>query len=111
VCSARLLGDYLKSKGEDCAVLDARDVLVVDRSDLGVEVDWETSAARLAEWRSRHPQRRVVVTGFVARDRQNRLTTLGRNGSDYSGAIFAASNTGPSSTAITGPWSLLPNSR
>jgi len=90
VCSARLLGDYLKSKGEDCAVLDAREVLVVDRSDLGVEVDWETSAARLAEWRSRHPQRRVVVTGFVARDRQNRLTTLGRNGSDYSGAIFAA---------------------
>ena len=90
VCSARLLGDYLKAQGEDCAVLDAREVLVVDRSDLGVEVDWETSAARLAEWRGRHPQRRVVVTGFVARDRQNRLTTLGRNGSDYSGAIFAA---------------------
>ena len=90
VCSARLLGDYLKSKGEDCAVLDAREVLVVDRSDLGVEVDWDTSAARLAEWRTRNPQLRVVVTGFVARDRQDRLTTLGRNGSDYSGAIFAA---------------------
>ena len=90
VCSARLLGDYLKSKGEDCAVLDARDVLVVDRSDLGVEVDWEVSGQRLAEWRSKNPQLRVVVTGFVARDRQNRLTTLGRNGSDYSGAIFAA---------------------
>ena len=69
VCSARLLGDYLKSMGEDCAVLDAREVLVVDRSELGVEVDWETSAARLAEWRARNPQRRVVVTGFVARDR------------------------------------------
>ncbi|MGH8063143.1 MAG: aspartate kinase, partial [Pseudoxanthomonas sp.] len=90
VCSARLLGDYLKSKGEDCAVLDAREVLVVDHSDLGVVVDWGTSASRLAEWRARHPQRRVVVTGFVARDRQNRMTTLGRNGSDYSGAIFAA---------------------
>ncbi|KAF1707960.1 bifunctional aspartate kinase/homoserine dehydrogenase I [Pseudoxanthomonas sacheonensis] len=90
VCSARLLGDYLKSKGEDCAVLDARDVLVVDRSDLGVEVDWDVSGQRLAEWRAKNPQRRVVVTGFVARDRQNRLTTLGRNGSDYSGAIFAA---------------------
>ncbi len=90
VCSARLLGDYLKSTGEDCAVLDAREVLVVNRSDLGVEVDWEVSGARLAEWRVRNPQRRVVVTGFVARDRDNRITTLGRNGSDYSGAIFAA---------------------
>jgi aspartokinase/homoserine dehydrogenase 1 len=90
ICSARLLGDYLKSKGEDCAVLDAREVLVVDRSDLGVEVDWDTSAQRLDDWRAKNPQRRVVVTGFIARDRDNRVTTLGRNGSDYSGAIFAA---------------------
>ena len=90
ICSARLLGEYLKAQGEDCAVLDARDVLVVERSDLGVVVDWETSAARLAEWRGRNPQRRVVITGFVARDRSGGFATLGRNGSDYSGAIFAA---------------------
>ncbi|WJI14639.1 bifunctional aspartate kinase/homoserine dehydrogenase I [Pseudoxanthomonas winnipegensis] len=90
VYSARLLGDHLRSRGQDCAVLDARDVLVVDRGELGVDVDWETSAQRLAQWRASHPARRVVVTGFVARDRANRITTLGRNGSDYSGAIFAA---------------------
>ena len=90
VCSARLLGDYLKSLGEDCAVLDAREVLVVEHSDLGVVVDWDISGQRLAQWRAKNPQRRVVVTGFVARDHSERLTTLGRNGSDYSGAIFAA---------------------
>ena len=90
VLSARLLGDYLRTLGEDCSVLDARDVLVVDRSDLGVDVDWTISAQRLAEWRKVHPQQRVVATGFVARDRNDRITTLGRNGSDYSGAIFAA---------------------
>jgi aspartokinase/homoserine dehydrogenase 1 len=90
VLSARLLGDYLRTLGEDCSVLDARDVLVVDRSDLGVDVDWAISAQRLAEWRKVHPQQRVVATGFVARDRNDRITTLGRNGSDYSGAIFAA---------------------
>ena len=32
VCSAQLLGEYLRTLGEDCAVLDARDVLVVDRA-------------------------------------------------------------------------------
>lgn len=90
VCSARLLGEYLTLQGEDCAVLDARDVLRVDHGELGVVVDWEESAQRLAAWRATHPQRRVVVTGFVARDREGRFTTLGRNGSDYSGAIFAA---------------------
>ena len=90
VCSARLLGEYLSLQGEECAVLDAREVLRVDHGELGVVVDWETSAQRLAAWQATHPQRRVVVTGFVARDREGRFTTLGRNGSDYSGAIFAA---------------------
>jgi aspartokinase/homoserine dehydrogenase 1 len=90
VCSARLLGEYLKAQGHAAAVLDARDVLVVERNDLGVHVDWDVSAAKLAEWRGRNPQPRVVATGFVARDREGRFATLGRNGSDYSGAIFAA---------------------
>ncbi|EPK4167560.1 bifunctional aspartate kinase/homoserine dehydrogenase I [Stenotrophomonas maltophilia] len=90
VFSAQLLGTHLRALGEDCAVLDARDVLVVGHGELGVDVDWESSADRLAKWRLRHPQMRLVATGFVARDRHGRITTLGRNGSDYSGAIFAA---------------------
>jgi len=70
--------------------LDARDVLHVTTSDLGAHVDWPRSEARLAAWRAEHaPFTRVVVTGFVARS-EGRITTLGRNGSDYSGAIFAA---------------------
>ena len=90
VYSAQLLGRHMQALGEDCAVLDAREVLVVNCGELGVDVDWAVSAQRLAEWRQCNPQRRVVATGFVARDRNNRVTTLGRNGSDYSGAIFAA---------------------
>lgn len=90
VYSARLLGEHLRALGEDAAVLDARDVLVVSHGELGVDVDWDASAQRLARWRQVNPQRRVVVTGFVARDADDRITTLGRNGSDYSGAIFAA---------------------
>ena len=90
VCSAHLLGRHLQAQGASCAVLDAREVLVVEQGELGVDVDWEISAARLQAWRALNPQPRVVVTGFVARDRQGRITTLGRNGSDYSGAIFAA---------------------
>ena len=90
VWSARMLADALRAAGDETAVLDARDVLVVGRNDLGVVVDWDASARRLATWRHEHPQARVVVTGFVARDAKGAATTLGRNGSDFSGAIFAA---------------------
>lgn len=90
VWSSRLLHAYIQSLGEDCALLDAREVLVIAQGELGVAVDWQVSATRLADWRAAHPQRRVVVTGFIARDTEGRITTLGRNGSDFSASIFAA---------------------
>ena len=90
VYSAQMLAVYLQSLGRDYACLDARDVLVVRPAELGVAVDWDTSAAKLAQWRQQNRQRHLIVTGFVARTAEGRATTLGRNGSDFSGAIFAA---------------------
>ncbi|GAA0720087.1 bifunctional aspartate kinase/homoserine dehydrogenase I [Dokdonella soli] len=90
VWSARLLADFLAMQGVDCACLDAREVLVVNHGELGAAVDWSESGARFAEWRARHAQSWLIVTGFIARTRTGRATVLGRNGSDYSAAIFAA---------------------
>ena len=90
VFSATLLSAYFRELGDACEFLDAREVLVVRHEELGAVVEWEESAARLAEWRKSHTAPRVIVTGFVARDAAGRATTLGRNGSDYSGAIFGA---------------------
>jgi len=89
VWSAQLLAALLRARGEDAIWLDAREVLVVAHNSLGAVVDWEISGRNLAAWRALHPQKRVIVTGFVARTAEGRPTTLGRNGSDYSGAIFA----------------------
>jgi aspartokinase/homoserine dehydrogenase 1 len=90
VWSARLLADHLRDEGIACACLDAREVLVVGHGELGAVIDWRESAARLGEWRVRHAQPWLVVTGFVARTAAGRATVLGRNGSDYSAAIFAS---------------------
>ncbi len=89
VWSSRLLQVALGGEAAGWGRLDAREVLVVHQGELGVGVDWPQSRARLAAWRVRHPQRDVVITGFAARDAAGRVATLGRNGSDYSGAIFA----------------------
>jgi len=69
--------------------LDAREVLVAHPGELGMAVDWDASRQHLARWRGVEATGNVVVTGFVARDAQGRATTLGRNGSDFSAAIFA----------------------
>lgn len=91
VFSARIVAAYLAQvAGRAVPWLDAREVLGVRHEDMGAVVDWDDSRARLAAWRAQHEAPLVVVTGFVARDAEGRATTLGRNGSDYSGAIFAA---------------------
>ena len=90
VLSSTLLHAHLVQRGGDYALLDARDVLLVRHTDLGAIVDWEESARRLAAWRESNPQPRVIATGFIASGEDSLPTVLGRNGSDYSGAIFAA---------------------
>ena len=89
VWSSRLLQAALGGETADWGRLDARDVLSVHPGELGVAVDWPRTRELLAPWRARHTQSNLVITGFVAQDSEGRATTLGRNGSDYSGAIFA----------------------
>lgn len=90
VWSSRLLSEHFRVRGDAAAWCDAREVLRVRAEELGVMVDWPASQAHFDAFRDRHPSARYVVTGFVARDGEGRATTLGRNGSDYSGAIFGA---------------------
>ncbi len=89
VLSSRLLHACLGGEAAGWSRLDAREVLVVHPGELGVAVDWEASRALLARWRAHHPGPDVVVTGFVARCASGRPSTLGRNGSDHSAAIFS----------------------
>jgi len=87
VWSSTLVDATFRARGLKSQWLDAREVLVVEKSELGALVQWEESRRKLAAF-PKSP--RTIVTGFVARTRDGRVTTLGRNGSDYSGAIFAA---------------------
>ncbi|MBS1153368.1 MAG: thrA, partial [Myxococcaceae bacterium] len=90
VWSSLMLEAALRQRAVATDWLDAREVLVVEKTELGALVDWDRSNAALSKWSANRQRDRVIVTGFIARDRAGRITTLGRNGSDYSGAIFGA---------------------
>jgi len=90
VWSAYLLHAHLVSLGVAADYLDARKILVVhDDNNLGIDIDWEASAHALQEWRKHAKANRIIVTGFIASDKDGKARVLGRNGSDWSGAIFA----------------------
>jgi len=89
--SARVLGGVLRDRGLSVAVCDAREVLVVTHEELGPVVDWAATRERFADWHAGHAEADLlVVTGFIAATPDGVPTTLGRNGSDHSAAIFAA---------------------
>lgn len=91
VWSAQMLTAHFNALGHPAVFLDAREVLRVTPTELYVSVDWLPSEKRIAEFRHAHPATRYVVTGFIARRlADERITTLGRNGSDYSASIFGA---------------------
>jgi aspartokinase/homoserine dehydrogenase 1 len=93
IWSARLLAALLARKfGESRggSWLDARKVITVRHGDLGPAVQWDISRVQLARELDPEFSGVVVITGFIASDEENLQTTLGRNGSDFSAAIFAS---------------------
>ncbi len=92
IWSARLLAAHLaQESGERGGTwIDARKILTVSQTDLGPIVLWDVSQAKFDQVVAKNFNGIAVITGFIATDEEGLQTTLGRNGSDYSAAIFAA---------------------
>ncbi len=93
IWSARLLAAVLEQALGPARAgtwVDAREVITVRQGDLGPAVIWDVSRANMARRLDKDFTGVAVMTGFIAVDEEGLQTTLGRNGSDYSAAIFAA---------------------
>ncbi|MAB79297.1 MAG: bifunctional aspartate kinase/homoserine dehydrogenase I [Planctomycetes bacterium] len=88
VWSSAMLQAWLTEKGLDAVWLDAREVLVVQQENTGPSVCWEETERNFARWMDSFAGEFLVITGFVARDPSGTITTLRRNGSDFSASIF-----------------------
>ncbi len=93
IWSTRLFAPFLRERGHiqgDVLWLDAREVIVVEWGSLGPAVQWSDSETRLRKLVPPNFTGRLIVTGFIATTTKGNQTTLGRNGSDFSGSIFGA---------------------
>lgn len=92
IWSARMLAAYLagESPQRGGTWIDARKVLTVSHTELGPAVEWSVSQSNFDAAVARDFAGIAVITGFIASDEEGLQTTLGRNGSDFSAAIFAA---------------------
>ncbi len=89
--STTIVSAYLESRGITSVWLDARQYVVTDRVFRAAGVDWEETERRIRPLNGRSvPGQVFVVQGFIGGTADGvDSTTLGREGSDYTAAIFA----------------------
>ncbi|KAB8033694.1 bifunctional aspartate kinase/homoserine dehydrogenase I [Fluviispira multicolorata] len=86
--SAQILSHYL-AQFYKTRYLDASKVLSTHFQNNIISINWEKSSKNLYNFLNENEFDKLVVTGFIAANEEEKRTTLGRNGSDFSAAIFA----------------------
>lgn len=84
--SSKLLSEYLREQGFHHEFLDARNFIRTDSTFRDAAVDWQISEEKI---RAIDKSKSYVTQGFIGSNSEGRTVTLGREGSDYSAAIFA----------------------
>lgn len=94
--STTIITHFLNEKGIAANWLDARECIQTDTSYRDANVDWARTEKAIRE--KVNPGQFYITQGFIGSDDNNFTTTLGREGSDYTAAIFAYCLNGSSVT-------------
>ena len=89
--SSTILCSYLQQLTLNATWVDVRDLLRTDDNFRDAGIDWEFSKPKIAETiNSLFKNHDIIVTqGFIGATDQNESTTLGREGSESTAAVFA----------------------
>ena len=88
--SVRILAAYMREIGHDAEAIDATELIVTDSHFQNATPDLEATRIKTIGRIQPILERGgiPIITGFIAADTNGVTTTLGRGGSDYSGAII-----------------------
>lgn len=88
--SSKIISEYLRYQGLHNEWLDARKLIITDNTFMEAKVDWDASEKAISKCFSKTGTCKLWLSqGFIGGSQENFITTLGREGSDYSAAIFA----------------------
>ena len=89
--STYILDAFFAMDNHRFQLIDARDYIVTDENFRQANVDWNITESRIRTLEKEFlPTRNILTQGFIARSKNQETTTLGREGSDFTAAIFAS---------------------
>lgn len=89
IVSTKIISAKFKEVGIKNVWKDSRELIVTDSNHGNASADLEKTYQQIREFYESAPDL-VIAPGFIARDANGATTTLGRGGSDYTAAIYAA---------------------
>ncbi|MCB9261142.1 MAG: aspartate kinase [Flavobacteriales bacterium] len=90
--STRIVSHYLNEIGMINRWLDARNFVVTSSHHRRARINWDTTENLIGKKAKKLIEKQLTITqGFIGRTTENTNSTLGREGSDYTAAIFAYS--------------------
>ncbi len=87
IVSTTIVSHYFNEKGLKNNWIDVRNFIKTDNSYRDANVDWEQTQKLISKGIKKKTLN--ITQGFLGSDENNFTTTLGREGSDYTAAIFA----------------------
>lgn len=90
VLSTLILHAYLQGVSIQVEWIDARKYIVTDATFREGKVDWESTQALTQPLKKILANKIIITQGFIGATPTGLTTTLGREGSDYTAAIFAS---------------------
>lgn len=88
--STRIMASYLQSIGLPAVWLDARTVVKTDSNYREPKINWEETTQKITDTVKSLLNDKIVITqGFIGTTPDGYTTTLGREGSDFTAAIFS----------------------
>jgi len=87
--STKLISTYLNLNGCENEFACAINLVKTDDSFREGKVNWEESEKKIREFVALNPNKTIITQGFIGGTTNDVVTTLGREGSDFSAAIFA----------------------
>lgn len=90
ILSSFILNKYLQAKGLPSEWLDARKYILTDETYREAKVNWVLTKEAVQPLKEALQKKIIITQGFIGGTIQQTTTTLGREGSDYTAAIFAS---------------------
>jgi aspartate kinase len=89
--STKIISSYLQENNIDNTWLDVRDYIRTDNNFRNAIIDWNITTEKISSLTFENKQLKsiYITQGFIGATDENESTTLGREGSDFSAAIFA----------------------